>query len=149
MYFWNINKLNKKLEKGLSEKENLQYFLVMTLIWATALFTPFSMWFYEILSWAAVVILTVLLIVVFYNVNGWNSGKDFLSRYFAIGFVAFIRSIPLVLIPLIIIYWIILGFIFGENVPTTVTKHDIIFTILYSLGYLYLNIKYLKQLLNK
>ena len=135
------------LKKGLNEQENFNYFLAYTAIGLIALFIPVGLSMFEVLNSFINAILTILLIIFFYKVNGWSNWKNFLSRFIAIGFVALIRSIILILLPLILIFIIILWIVYQGNIPTQPTLFDSIFTLLYLGGYFFLNIRYLKELI--
>lgn len=149
MYFWSVKKLNKDLEVGLTEKENFKYLFAYILLGLIILFVPVDLNFYEIISAIMMVILTIIGLVLFYKINWWEKWKDLLSRYFAIGFVSFIRSLVFILLPLIILFWIVLWFVYWENIPLEATIYDVIFSSLYLIGFIFLNIKYLKNLVKK
>ncbi|MDQ7010001.1 MAG: hypothetical protein Q9M94_06960 [Candidatus Gracilibacteria bacterium] len=40
MYFWNVNKLNKDLVKGLEQKEDFKYIIIFTILSMSMLFIP-------------------------------------------------------------------------------------------------------------
>ena len=146
MYFWDIKKLNKDLYNWLNEKENLKYLLAYSMLSSIILFIPNNITILQIVDSTLQVIFTIILLVTFYNINGWNNGKNFLSRYFAIWFVSLIRSLVFLMLPLITVLAITLGIMYWENIPTEPTIFDSIFTILYYIWFIYLNIKYLKDL---
>ena len=149
MYFWNIDKLNKDLDTGLTEKENLKYLFAWSIIGLAWFSMTNTSELYEFLELAVSWLISLIGIIILYHINGWDNWKDFLSRYFSITFVAFIRWLVFILLPISIIYGIILGIIHGDDIPTIATIYDVIFITLYSLWLLYLNVKYFRALIKK
>lgn len=146
MYFWNINKLEKDLKKGLSEKENMKYLLAFMLIFILNMFPYSSVNLYDYLIILFFIIFIIFEILYLFKINKYNKWKNFLSRYFAIGFVIFIRSLIFLLLPLMVLSIIILWFLYWENIPEYTTLLDFIFIIIYSLWYLFLQVKSFKRI---
>ena len=146
MYFWNINKLEKDLKKGLSEKENMKYLLAFMLIFIPNMFPYSSVNLYDYLIILFFIIFIIFEILYLFKINKYNKWKNFLSRYFAIGFVIFIRSLIFLLLPLMVLSIIILWFLYWENIPEYTTLLDFIFIIIYSLWYLFLQVKSFKRI---
>lgn len=146
MYFWNINKLEKDLKKGLSEKENMKYLLAFMLIFIPNMFPYSSVNLYDYLIILFFIIFIIFEILYLFKINKYNKWKNFLSRYFAIGFVIFIRSLIFILLPLMVLSIIILWFLYWENIPEYTTLLDFIFIIIYSLWYLFLQVKSFKRI---
>lgn len=149
MYFWNIEKLNKDLKKGLTEKEDLKYLLAYILIGSTLLFMPTQLNIYGIISSAITVFINIIWIILFYRINWWANGKNFLSIYFSIWIVTLIRSTVFILLPLFIAFLFLIWIVYWDNIPLEATIYDVIFYSLYMIFYVYLNLKYLKKLINK
>ena len=146
MYFWNINKLEKDLKKGLSEKENMKYLLAFMLIFILNMFPYSSVNLYDYLIILFFIIFIIFEILYLFKINKYNKWKNFLSRYFAIGFVIFIRSLIFLLLPLMVLSIIILWFLYWENIPEYTTLLDFILIIIYSLWYLFLQVKSFKRI---
>ena len=146
MYFWNINKLEKDLKKGLSEKENMKYLLAFMLIFILNMFPYSSVNLYDYLIILFFIIFIIFEILYLFKINKYNKWKNFLSRYFAIGFVIFIRSLIFLLLPLMVLSIIIFWFLYWENIPEYTTLLDFIFIIIYSLWYLFLQVKSFKRI---
>ena len=85
--------------------------------------------------------------------NNWAEWKNFLSRYLAIWWVTMIRSLVFSLLPAMVISGIvsgILAMILWENSNFDLEPIFVwLFAMLYFLGYVYMNIKYWKQLMKK
>jgi hypothetical protein len=105
MYFWNIKSLKHQLtEVGLSEADSMKYVLFLSLLGLIPLPMPSS---FSSGTFIFYVINTFTLscgIFYCYRKNGGAKGKDFLSRFFSINFVMFIRFIPFLMIAGLILY---------------------------------------------
>jgi len=105
MYFWNIKALKHQLtEVGLSEADSMKYILFLSLLGLIPLPIPPS-FSRGIFIFYVINTFTLLCGILYcYRKNGGAKGKDFLSRFFSINFVMFIRFIPFLMISGLIIY---------------------------------------------
>lgn len=72
MYFWNINKLEKDLKKGLSEKENMKYLLAFMLIFILNMFPYSSVNLYDYLIILFFIIFIIFEILYLFKINKYN-----------------------------------------------------------------------------
>jgi uncharacterized membrane-anchored protein YitT (DUF2179 family) len=111
MYFWNLKALKKEFVCGqLPERKTFAYILATTVVYAVALqiisLSPSEPtiwdWLFASLDVAIVAFGTYLA----YKANGSDAGRDFASRYFALGWVITIRifllSLPLIFVGVIV-----------------------------------------------
>jgi len=147
MYFWNIKKLNKDLSKGLEQKEDFKYLLVYLVVSLSLLFSSTEWGKYDMISSWIEFLFGVVMLFVLFRLNKWNNWKNFLSRYFSIWWVSFVRSLVFIVIPLIILMMVWIALIYWENIPEESGMDMVFFMVVYLLGYWYLNIKYWKELM--
>lgn len=150
MYIWNIEKLKSDLgDSGISEKESLKYLAVSI---ALSFLVMFSLLTYtgDILDYYLMFLESIIFIFgTFYvfSKNKGNEGKNFLSRFFSIGFVVGVRwfiIIILTLIPVsIIINFLLVFFKFSEEIKEIISESFII--ILFYLIYVYLVGKHIED----
>lgn len=126
MYFWNIRNIKEEIrEEKLSEKDKFIYlFIYLVLSYTTS--EVMSIWPLEIRNlWDNIFSISSLAICLLgtlyaFRANGGSSGKDFLGKYFSIGFVVGIRflviSIPLFIA---IVVYNIMVFPDAEEPPST------------------------------
>ena len=134
------------LKKGISEKESMKYFLVFSVFWALSAFN-FIVENPGIYDYLSIVIITIFVAVeIFYlfTINKGDKWKDFLSRYFAVGFVVFIRSIVFVFLPLIIVCIILFSLI--GFIPEKTTVYDLVIMLIYLIAYLFLQVRSFKRI---
>lgn len=93
MYFWQIEKLKDRMVlQPLSDGQTLPYLIAFLCLRVAVGFLPAeSLNAWDHLGTAFSLLLTILGTVWLYRQNGGASGKHFLSRYFAIGWVVGIR----------------------------------------------------------
>ncbi len=144
MYFWNINKLEKDLKKGISQKEDMKYLFAIMLIISLASFWYSSSNWYDFLISLFLLIFTAFEILLLFKINKSNKWKNFLSRYFAIWFVIFIRSLIIILLPLILLFFIILITYWIKLDGSSI--FDLVLIIIYSIAYLFLQINSFKKI---
>lgn len=149
MILWNKKKLIKKLQDGLSERENFMYLLLYNFTIAVLLFSPFLdakmgivYGYYDVII---TIVLSFFLFFSTYYLYTINK-KDFLSRYLAITFVATIRSIVFVLPISFIIYILSLIFLYWENIPLQTTVCEVLLVVSYLIGVWFLMRKYFLEL---
>lgn len=112
MYFWNIEGLKDDLKNGLSESDKFKYLLVTVFLYWLVFFFPVSensiLLFVENL---VNIILSILVVYLFYLLNGKNLGKNLMERYVSMNFViwirAFVFSFPVLLFLVISEYFIL------------------------------------------
>lgn len=149
MYFWKIDKLKEELSQGpLSEKDSLRYILAWEILWALATI-PFlgiednNIW--DVLEDVIYIPVMVCGILYVYRCNKMSEGKDFLHRYFAIGWVTSVRFTVLVVLPVFIAFAIgtMLSY---EELPLETTWMDVVFINLLSVLYFWIFGKHVKDL---
>ena len=160
MYFWNIKKLSKDLDKGLSEKVQFRYLVTMSILTMLAMMAPNEGSFIDNINWVIALIFMVVALFATYSLNGWKKWKDFIIRNLSIWFVTLIRAIVFA-IPIILVVsisaWILAGFIWGEEV---INKLEITWTLennifvtwimtLWNSIYIFLLIKYFRNFRDK
>lgn len=112
MYFWNIEGLKDDLKNGLSESDKFKYLLVTVFLYWLVFFFPVGensiLLFVENL---VDIILSILVVYLFYLLNGKNLGKNLMERYVSMNFViwirAFVFSFPVLLFLVISEYFIL------------------------------------------
>lgn len=81
MYFWNIEGLKDDLKNGLSESDKFKYLLVTVFLYWLVFFFPVGensiLLFVENL---VDIILSILVVYLFYLLNGKNLGKNLMER---------------------------------------------------------------------
>ncbi|MEZ9368709.1 hypothetical protein AB4140_07775 [Shewanella sp. 10N.286.51.B2] len=130
MYFWKIESLKEDIIQGnLTEKNKFYYALIYIAISVISFeliaYTPVenpNTW--DTINSVGNILIAILGTVVVFKCNGGSSGNDFLGKYFSIGFVVSIRSIPILLLMLIalIFYYEIT---FTQNPELASTPADI------------------------
>ncbi len=101
MYFWNIKALKKHIvETGLSEAQVFYYILLFVGLMSAANEangyvgrTAANAWDY--LDSAVTIAIDLIGTYAVYRANGGAAGSNFAAKYFSIGFVVFLRFIPL------------------------------------------------------
>lgn len=98
MYFWRIDKLKAEMAvRPLSEREALPYLVVQIALFAATGYIPSTitnLWDGLGAVWS--VALAIFGTIYIYRQNGGAEGLHFLQRYFAIGWVVFIRWLVIV-----------------------------------------------------
>lgn len=138
MYFWNIEKLKKDIiKKPLSEGEVFKYLIATTILYSLGMIPFLENNIWDIISGITSGVVTVLGLIYLYVRNGGSSGVNFLQKYLALGWVMGIRFFVLIVCPVVIIYFSIIGVYVGA-IPEETTWHDIITMNLMYLVYFYL-----------
>jgi len=105
MYFWNIKALKNQLTKGsFSESDSFKYFLVLSLIGSIPIPRPPFFSDGKFIHYVLGTIIFLCGIIYCYRKNGGAAGKDFLSRFFSLNLVVFIRFSPILIISGLIIF---------------------------------------------
>ncbi|MBR9875587.1 hypothetical protein L3V31_15785 [Vibrio sp. J1-1] len=153
MYFWNIEALKRDIVGGrLTEKDRFVYALIY-IVFSAATYeyfqgtnTEYSNLWDKIEAIANVVV--VLAGTYFtYRANGANNGRDFLGRYFSLGFVVTIRFLVF-LFPIVILRLMYESPFGVENEATVTTPFGVSLVILWSC-FLYVNLaKHMKLVKN-
>lgn len=145
MYFWNIEKLKKTLQKGpLTEAEAFKYLFVTTIAWCMGYIQFGEYNIFDVYFSLILVVLEILGLIYAYKCNGGAKGKNFLQIYISIAWVVSIRWIVLVMIPCLAIY--ITALVIYSTVPEVTTLQDIIFSSLLLISYFWLLGKHIKDL---
>ena len=107
MYFWRIGRLKEQLRVGpLDQRAALAYLLGTVLLYTITTAAP-GLWnaksepvlIVDWLTYGATIILVGTGTYAAYRANGGRGGSDFPSRYFALGWVLFIRLAALLFLP--------------------------------------------------
>lgn len=105
MYWWNIRRLKAQLERGpLPEPMAFRYAAAYATLSAVAMVPGLGSNQWDIVGYIAGIGITLGGTIYCYRMNGSASGQHFLDRYFALGFVAVVRLVPVfVLIALVVL----------------------------------------------
>jgi hypothetical protein len=109
MYFWNIDKLKAQLiERPMTDRETLPYLIATFLLLTVSEYAPKSLHYnlFDYLEMTMTVIGFLFGTLWLYKKNQAEAGKQFLQRYFSIGWVALTKTI-VILMPFMIILLII------------------------------------------
>ncbi len=138
MYFWKIDNLKEDIKNGrFTEKDRFVYCLIYIILCAVGMEAMMRLPIERPNTWDTIASLGNILIpligtIIVYRANGGGAGKDFLGRYFSIGFVESIRFLVL-LIPMfaaLVTYYI---YAFPGEEPIVSTPTDTLpFTIWYA-----------------
>ncbi len=109
MYIWKISPLIEQLKSdGLSQKEQLKYFLTYSVLMIIATDPLLSVGlvygFYDAVNTASMSILTIVGVIYCYKVNKSIDDKDFILRFVTIGLPITLRLLALL---------IVVGILFG------------------------------------
>lgn len=93
MYYWRIEKLKTEMAaRPLSEREALPYLVMFVALSSAAAYIPqttYNLWVGFGAGWS--VLLAALGTIYVYRQNGVAGGQHFFQRYFAVGWVVFVR----------------------------------------------------------
>lgn len=152
MYFWNITKLEKDLKKGLSQKQDMKYLMALIII----LMLGWSSYgggipnMYDYITGVIMFVYALVEILYLFKLNKWGKGENFLSRYLSVGLVCFVRSLVFIWLPLIILLSIVLALVYGlDQTLVESTFLDLVFIVLYSLWYIYIQAQSFKRINKK
>jgi hypothetical protein len=112
MYFWRIHSLKADLRRGDLPEQRAFAYLLATMALFTFISNPElaenqspAAW-----NWGTTLVYIAIVLagtVAAYRANGGASGRQFLARYFALGWVLGIRLTAFLLIPLMLIYGVV------------------------------------------
>lgn len=111
MYFWRIELLKDELRQGpLGQRAAFGYTLATLLLYTISIDLP-GLWSADaepttLLDWvayAAIMLLVGVGTYAAYRANGGQTGSDFVSRYFALGWALTIRLCVLLLVPALLL----------------------------------------------
>lgn len=150
MYIWNVTALVQELKsEGLSQKEQLKYFLTYILLMLVAIDPYFhsdhEYVIYDTIDTVISLVITIVGVIYCYKVNESVDGKDFILRFVTLGLPITVRLFVF-LLPFTVIYYAILNQI-EINVATTQLK-DVVFTVIFMISFYYYFSKVLKTLDN-
>ncbi|WP_372378341.1 hypothetical protein ACBZ91_04335 [Vibrio natriegens] len=153
MYFWNIEALKRDILGGrLTEKDRFIYALIY-IVSSAAAFEYFQGSNNEYTNiWDQIEAISNVVVVLAgtyftYRANGANSGRDFLGRYFSLGFVVTIRF-SVILFPIVVLLQMY-DSAFGVENEVTVTTPFGVSIILFWSCFLYVNLaKHMKFVRN-
>lgn len=145
MYFWNIKKLKQDLvDQRLLENDIFKYLFASTIINSLVIIPFFDNNIWDVYSGILSAIITIIGTHYVYICNKGQNGRNFLFKYFTIGWVVSIRWTILMVIPLMVIYFVIgdiLGFI---SESTTIL--DALFLNLLLIPYYWIFGKHIKDI---
>lgn len=125
MYFWNIGALTDELGRSsLPEDEAFKYLMASTVLYGLALIPlpgTNSLDVYSAIAEGAVALLGIVYV---YRCNSGSDGRDFLQRYFSIGWVLGVRWLVLIVLPTLVVYFTVLESIAG--IPDGTTVHEVV-----------------------
>ncbi|HOY70725.1 MAG TPA: hypothetical protein PL131_08305 [Methylotenera sp.] len=152
MYFWKIEKLKAQLiEKPLTDKEALPYLIATLILYALCMYiglpTDYGLPFFFtlLLQLVSCIYGTIWL----FKQNGGDNGKQFIHRYFTVGWVASIRFF-VIAIPIFIVILTILTMLGLVHADAKTTGWNDVFTslLMYSTFYWYLG-KHISTIANQ
>ena len=104
MYWWNIRRLKAQLEQGpLPEPMAFRYAAAYATLGAIAMVPGFGSNQWDVVGYIAGIGITLGGTVYCYRMNGSASGEHFLDRYFALGFVAVVRLLPVFILVMLVV----------------------------------------------
>ena len=150
MYIWKVSALVQELKsEGLSQKEQLKYFLTYSLLMLLVIdpffHSDFEYVVYDTIDTVVSVIATILGVIYCYKVNESIDGKDFILRFMTLGLPITVRFVA-ILLPFTVVYYAILDT--SEVEVITTQPKDVIFSAIFMIGYYYYFSKVLKTLEN-
>ena len=129
MYFWKIDKLNEQIiSNGLSESEQFKYLFANSILYALAVIQYETPNEYDTWGGLAGIFFTIIGLWLIYKFNGGANGKHIIQRYLSVGFVVFIRTFILFMIPAIIASMVIQELYLG-GIPEETTLSLFIVTL--------------------
>jgi hypothetical protein len=150
MYFWKIEKLKEDLSAGpLPEAESVKYVVAQEVLYALGM-VPFlgvednNVW--DVADGLVYLFLVLAGVLYAYSCNGRAKGRDFMQRYFAVGWVAGIRWMVMVLLPALVAYGVALGLYYGEAMPESMTPAEVVFLNVLCATYFWMLGRHLKDL---
>lgn len=147
MYFLNIRAVKSQLQSGTpSSAEAFPYLLAYLLLVQVAMSFP-ATWenIWDVLVIAVDFVAVILGTLALYTANGGRNGRDFITRYFMLGWVVALRflllAIPLTGLAVLVLTG--LG-LYEENTGAYTLFHTLIFTLLYYV-YFYRHMRALRR----
>ena len=154
MYFWRVERLKEQLRDGpLSQQASFTYILASVLPCAIGTYAPSGLWsstspptIVDWLTYAMMVVLVGAGTYAAYSANGGRSGSDFASRYFALGWVLFIRLVVLAVLPTVVLVFAASAIQQGTATPGKPAEWGFAFVgILFEIGYYWRMVFHLRQ----
>ncbi|MDO8530289.1 MAG: hypothetical protein Q7S10_02700 [bacterium] len=144
MYFWKIEKLkNDLIEHPLSESEAFKYLFANVILYSLGAIPSAESNVWDVYSAIAAIAITIFGIIYAYKCNMGASGKNFLQKYLAIGWVVGVRWLALIALPVLIIYFTAIGIYSG--IPEKTTPLDIVIMSILVISYFWLLGKNIKE----
>lgn len=127
MYFWKIAELKQQLiQSDLNDAEAFKYLMANSIL-LTAVPTQYGVSNqYDMMNGFVGLIATVVGTWIAYQLNGGFNGTQFVHRYLAICWVAFIRFFVLIILPLIVTKLVVEELCLG-GVTEATTLTDVLF----------------------
>lgn len=141
MYFWKLDKLKEDIRTDkLTERDRFIYTLIYLVLAAIGIEVMMLMplengniW--DFISSLSNVLIVMLGTIFAFKSNGSSNGRDFLGKYFSIGFVIAIRFLVYA-IPLLMALFVYYFFTFGEEEEIPTNYIDVIpFLVWYAAMY--------------
>jgi len=134
MYFWKINKLKSDfVNDAVSEKSMLKYLVAYTILLGLS-FIPFGESNeFNLFSSLLMIPISVIGLLYIFSANGGENGTNFISKYFAIGFVVGVRMFVIVM-PIALIIGVFAG-VAGADFSEGTTMWDVLITTIITAFY--------------
>lgn len=139
MYFWKIEALKEDIKNDrFSEKDRFLYGLIYIVLCAACMEAMMRLPIENPNIWDAIgsfgnILISLVGTIIVYRFNGGAAGKDFLGRYFSIGFVVSIRFLAL-LIPMSAALFAYYVYAFPDEAQIVSTPADtLLFAVWYAL----------------
>jgi hypothetical protein len=134
MYIWKINQLKSDFINGaVTEKSMLKYLVAYTILLGLS-FIPFGESNqFDLLNSLLMIPVSVIGLLYIFSANGGGNGTNFISKYFAIGFVVGVRLFVVVL-PLAIVLGIVAAIADPDFIEGT-TMWDVLFEVMITVFY--------------
>jgi len=139
MYFWKIEALKEDIiNDRFTEKDRFVYLMIYLVLCAVGIeammrFSIESPNIWDTINSLGNVLIPLIGTIIVYRANGGETGRDFLGRYFSIGFVVSIRFLVF-MIPMFFVLVVYYIYAFPADEPIVSTPIDVLpFTIWYAL----------------
>ncbi len=127
MYMWKIAELkNQLIRNDLTDAEAFKYLMANSILLTAATIQYGVSNQYDMMNGFVGLFATIIGTWIAYKLNGGYDGKQFVHRYLAICWVAFIRFFVLIILPLIVAKLVLEALYLG-GVPEGTTLADVVF----------------------
>ncbi|MBU2869182.1 hypothetical protein [Colwellia sp. E2M01] len=139
MHIWKVSPLIEELKtNGLSQKEQLKYFLTYSILMVLAtdplLYFDFEYVVFDAIDSVVVTAITIIGILYCYKINEEADGNDFILRFITLGLPITMRFIVLVIIVSFVYYFFIDS---SDPEVITTTLIDVVLSAIFMSAYYY------------